>query len=88
MSVKEVGGTGRTKDWDVSRRIDAEAGVPVFLAGGRNPENVAEAVRHVRSFGLELCSGVRTDGRLDADKLTRFFAQVHDGARISPPASS
>ena len=88
LPVKELGGTGRTHDWSLSRRICAQAGVPVFLAGGLKPENVAEAVRHVRPFGLDLCSGVRTDGRLDADKLTRFFVQLHDGARLSPPASS
>ncbi len=88
LAVKELGGTGRTHDWDLSRRICAQAGVPVFLAGGLKPDNVAEALQRVRPFGLDLCSGVRTDGHLDADKLARFFAQVHDGARISSLASS
>lgn len=76
LVVKELGGTGRTHDWDISARIAASANVPVFLAGGLKPENAAEAVAAVRPFGLDVCSGVRTDGRLDADKLSRFFAAV------------
>ena len=76
LAVKELGGTGRTHDWRVSRRIRDSAGVPVFLAGGLKPENVAEAFETVRPFGLDVCSGVRTDGRLDAKKLKRFFAHI------------
>ncbi|MFQ5572253.1 MAG: phosphoribosylanthranilate isomerase, partial [Rhodothermales bacterium] len=64
LAVKELGGTGRTHDWHISRRICEEAEVPVFLAGGLTPENVADAVRRVKPFGLDLCSGVRTDGHL------------------------
>jgi phosphoribosylanthranilate isomerase len=77
LPVKELGGTGRVHDWRVSRRIRERAPVPVFLAGGLNPDNVAAAVEAVRPFGLDVCSGVRTDGRLDAGKLKRFFAAVH-----------
>ena len=76
LAVKELGGTGRTHDWRVSRRIVEASPVPVFLAGGLRPENVAEAVETVRPFGLDVCSGVRTEGRLDAEKLRRFFAHV------------
>ncbi|MBC7933059.1 MAG: phosphoribosylanthranilate isomerase [Rubrivivax sp.] len=76
LAVKELGGTGRTHNWRVSRRIVAESPVPVFLAGGLKPENVAEAVETVRPFGLDVCSGVRTDGKLDEEKLRRFFAAV------------
>jgi phosphoribosylanthranilate isomerase len=76
LAVKELGGTGRTHDWRVSRRIRDAAPVPVFLAGGLKAENVAEAVEMVRPFGLDVCSGVRTDGRLDSEKLRRFFASV------------
>ncbi len=76
LAVKELGGTGRTHDWRVSRRIVEASPVPVFLAGGLRPENVAEAVSIVRPFGLDVCSGVRTDGRLDAEKLSRFFGQI------------
>ena len=76
LAVKELGGTGRTHDWRVSRRIVEASPVPVFLAGGLRPENVAEAVETVRPFGLDVCSGVRTEGRLDAEKLRRFFARL------------
>ena len=76
LAVKELGGTGRIHDWRVSRRIRDSAGVPVFLAGGLKPENVAEAFETVRPFGLDVCSGVRTNGRLDAEKLKRFFAHI------------
>lgn len=73
---RELGGTGRTHDWSLSRRIVEAAPVPVFLAGGLGPDNVAEAIRAVRPFGVDLCSGVRTEGALDADKLARFVAAV------------
>lgn len=76
LAVKELGGTGRTHDWRVSRRIVEASPVPVFLAGGLRPENVAEAIESVRPFGLDVCSGVRTGGRLDADKLKRLFAHI------------
>ena len=73
LSVKELGGTGRTHDWRLSRKIREMVGVPIFLAGGLKPENVAEAIQAVEPFGLDLCSGVRTDGKLDETKLARFF---------------
>ncbi len=76
LAVKELGGTGRTHDWRVSRRIVEAARVPVFLAGGLRPENVAEAVEAVRPFGLDVCSGVRNRGRLDEEKLRRFFGAL------------
>lgn len=73
-AVKELGGTGRVHDWSVSAALVRSVRVPVYLAGGLREENVAEAVRVVRPFGLDLCSGVRTNGRLDAGKLGRFVA--------------
>lgn len=76
--VKELGGTGRVHDWQLSRRICDEASVPVFLAGGLKPDNIADAVRRVRPFGVDLCSGVRTDGRLDPQKLAKFFAALNE----------
>jgi phosphoribosylanthranilate isomerase len=76
LSVKELGGTGRTHDWGVSRAIVEAVQVPVYLAGGLNPENVGEAIRAVRPFGVDLCSGLRTDGALDEQKLARFMAEV------------
>jgi phosphoribosylanthranilate isomerase len=76
LPVKELGGTGRRHDWRLSREIRERAGVPVFLAGGLTPENVAEGIATVGPFGLDLCSGVRTQGALDEGKLRRFFAAV------------
>lgn len=76
LAVKELGGTGRTHDWSLSRTIREAINVPLFLAGGLTPENVAQAIAAVEPFGLDLCSGVRTDGKLDASKLRRFFAAV------------
>lgn len=76
LAVKELGGTGRTHDWTLSRKIREAVNVPIFLAGGLKPENVADAVRSVEPFGLDLCSGVRTDGKLDEVKLARFFEQI------------
>jgi phosphoribosylanthranilate isomerase len=76
LAVKELGGTGRTHDWTVSRAIRESIGIPMFLAGGLTPENVGQAIEEVGSFGLDVCSGVRTEGKLDAAKLKRFFAAV------------
>lgn len=76
LAVKELGGTGRVHDWSVSRRIAADAGVPVFLAGGLREENVADAIEAVRPSGLDICSGVRTGGALDAAKLRAYVARV------------
>jgi phosphoribosylanthranilate isomerase len=75
-AVKELGGTGRVHDWQVSRRIVEATERPVYLAGGLNTENVAEAIRTIRPYGVDLCSGVRTDGALDADRLAAFMAAV------------
>lgn len=68
-TVKELGGTGRRHDWALSRRIVETSGKPVFLAGGVRPDNVAEAAGVVDPFGFDVCTGVRTDGRLDPEKL-------------------
>ena len=76
LAVKELGGTGRTHDWSLSRAIRERIGTPLFLAGGLTPDNVARAIEDVGPFGLDLCSSVRTDGKLDASKLQRFFAAV------------
>jgi phosphoribosylanthranilate isomerase len=72
----ELGGTGRTHDWEISRRIVQSCGVPVFLAGGLNDGNVAKAIRAVRPYGVDLCSGVWTDGALDSAKLSAFMSAV------------
>lgn len=74
LPVKELGGTGRIHDWNLSVRIREAVSVPVFLAGGLKAENIAEAIKKVRPFGVDVCSGVRTNGRLDEMKLRDFFA--------------
>jgi len=76
LAVKELGGTGRVHDWGLSRAIVERSPVPVFLAGGLSAENAAEAVRRVRPFGLDVCSGVRTDGRLDPVKLRALVTAI------------
>ena len=76
LKVKELGGTGRRHDWSLSRKIVETCGKPVFLAGGLNAENVREAVDAVGPFGLDVCSGVRTEGKLDPAKLERFFLAI------------
>ena len=76
-AVKELGGTGRVHDWSVSKVIRERSPVPLFLAGGLNAENVGEAIHAVRPFGVDVCSGVRTGGKLDGGRLARFVAAVH-----------
>ena len=76
LALKELGGTGRIHDWNLSRRICEIVKIPVFLAGGLKAENVREAVKTVRPFAVDVCTGVRTDGKLDADKLRRFFEEL------------
>jgi len=77
LEIKELGGTGRTHDWNLSRKIRESIEVPLFLAGGLNPSNVATAIREVQPFGIDVCSGLRTNGALDPQKLTAFFAQLN-----------
>ena len=81
-TVKELGGTGRVHDWSLSKLIRQEVKVPVFLAGGLNSSNVTEALEQVRPFGVDVCTGVRTDGLLDPLKLAAFFRGVNQ-ARLS-----
>ncbi len=76
LPVKELGGTGRVHNWTLSKKIVEQSKVPVFLAGGLTPENVRQAIDQVQPFGLDLCSGVRTDKKLDPYKLEKFFECV------------
>jgi phosphoribosylanthranilate isomerase len=80
LPVKELGGTGRVHDWRISRQIREAVPVPVFLAGGLAAQNVAGALQEVGPYGLDVCSGVRTEGRLEETKLRRFI----EAARIAP----
>ncbi len=76
LNVKELGGTGRTHDWTISRKIREAVSVPVYLAGGINANNVLNAVKEVEPFGIDLCSGVRADDKLDEKKLSDFFTTL------------
>lgn len=82
-AVKVLGGSGRTHDWSISRQIVQRAACPVLLAGGLKPHNVAEAIRTVQPYGLDLCTGVRTGAEsnfaLDESKLRAFFASARQG---------
>lgn len=77
LAVKELGGTGRVHDWTHSRRICETAGIPVLLAGGLHAGNARAALEEVRPAGLDVCSGLRRDGRLDAERLRLFFEALH-----------
>jgi phosphoribosylanthranilate isomerase len=77
LAVKELGGTGRVHDWAHSRQICESAGVPVLLAGGLHAGNARAAIEQVRPSGLDVCSGLRTGGRLDPRKLSSFFQAIH-----------
>jgi phosphoribosylanthranilate isomerase len=79
LPIKELGGTGRTHDWSLSRAIREAIDVPLFLAGGLKPENVAAAIREVQPFGIDVCSGLRTEGKLDPQKLAAFFKAALEG---------
>lgn len=76
LAVKELGGTGRTHDWRISRQIREQVPLPLFLAGGLGAHNVRDAVASVQPFGLDLCSSVRSNGQLDGDKLRAFMAAL------------
>ena len=71
--IKILGGTGNTHDWSLSKKIVDAVDIPVWLAGGLNPDNVLSAIEKVSPFGLDVCTGVRTDGLLDEKKLRKFM---------------
>ena len=76
-SLKTLGGTGNVHNWDLSREIVKAVDIPVFLAGGLHANNVRQAIETVRPFAVDICGGVRTEGRLDPGKLDAFIKAVH-----------
>jgi phosphoribosylanthranilate isomerase len=78
LKIKELGGTGRVHNWKFSRQIRDQSKCPVFLAGGLNPENVRQAIEEVQPFAVDVCSGVRTDGKLDRQKLELFIIRAFE----------
>jgi len=73
LSTKVLGGTGKTHNWDISKKIRENISIPTYLAGGINKDNVRKAIEHVEPFGIDLCSSVRTNGQLDERKLEELF---------------
>ncbi len=69
----KAGGTGTTHNWDISSRVVLDAGMPVILAGGLNPDNVSYAVQSVHPYAVDTASGVETDGRKDEKKVMDFI---------------
>jgi phosphoribosylanthranilate isomerase len=76
LKVKELGGIGRVHNWKLSRQIRENSKCPVFLAGGLNPENVRQAIEEVQPFAVDVCTGVRTNDKLDRQKLELFFIRA------------
>jgi len=73
LSTKVLGGTGKTHNWDISKKIRENISIPTYLAGGINKDNIRIAIEHVQPFGIDLCSSVRTNGQLDERKLEELF---------------
>jgi len=73
LSTKVLGGTGKTHNWDLSKKIRENISIPTFLAGGINKDNIRMAIDHVQPYGIDLCSSVRTNGQLDERKLEELF---------------
>lgn len=82
LTIKELGGTGRRHNWTLSRQIREQIDIPLFLAGGLKPENVRDAVQQVGPFGLDICTGVRREGKLDEEKLQALFANLNFASRV------
>ena len=76
LKVKKLGGTGRIHNWEISKIIRQKLNIPIFLAGGINPDNIIKAIRFVQPFGIDLCNGVRTNGKLDESKLGNLFKAI------------
>jgi phosphoribosylanthranilate isomerase len=74
----QSGGTGKTHDWSISRLIVEALEIPVILAGGLTPENVAEAIGVVRPYAVDVNSGTKgADGHKDAARVREFIKEAH-----------
>lgn len=88
LQVKELGGTGRTHNWEISKEIRKAVNKPIFLAGGLKSTNIQKAVNQVQPYGVDLCSSVRTDDKLDALKLKEFFKSINQNINTGNSASN
>lgn len=81
----QQGGTGKTHDWSISRRIVESVSIPVILAGGLNPENVAEAIRTVKPYAVDVNSGVSNpDGTKNFENVKLFVEQAKETSQSRP----
>jgi phosphoribosylanthranilate isomerase len=78
LQTSELGGTGRTHDWKESARVRDVVRGELWLAGGLRPDNVGAAITLVRPDGVDVCSGVRTNGRVDPAKVRAFVAAARE----------
>ena len=76
LPTKVLGGTGKTHNWDLSKKIREKISLPIFLAGGINKDNIKKAIEHIQPYGIDLCSSVRTNGQLDESKLEELFKAI------------
>ncbi len=74
--IQILGGSGIPHNWNISAEIVERVKIPVWLAGGLNAENVKEAIGKVKPYGIDVCSGVRKNGALDAAMLKEFLEQI------------
>ena len=81
LKIKELGGTGRVHNWSLSRQIRDNSKCPIILAGGLKPENIKQAILEVNPFAVDICSGVRTNGNLDKEKLAEFVKNVRSAEK-------
>jgi phosphoribosylanthranilate isomerase len=75
-AIRTLGGTGNTHNWAISTQIRNAIKKPLYIAGGLNANNVQEAIERIQPFGVDVCSGVRTNEKLDERKLEAFFKAV------------
>tara|TARA_B100001939_G_scaffold290967_1_gene262613 strand:+ start:379 stop:1029 length:651 start_codon:yes stop_codon:yes gene_type:complete len=73
---RTLGGTGDTHNWNISKKIVRDCSIPVYLAGGINHSNVVEAIQKVKPYGIDLCTGLRTNNKLDKNKLNAFMEAI------------
>ncbi|MCK9277937.1 MAG: phosphoribosylanthranilate isomerase [Methanoculleus sp.] len=75
---EKLGGTGIPHDWNISAKIVTNSAIPVILAGGLTPENVAEAIRKVRPYGVDVHTGVKKDGIRNPEKTLAFAREARN----------